>query len=275
MSDVPEELVGFDATLPDPSIPLGSSANIVLQQWLSPFDFYVTLKAFEAPLDDMMRQLQRFYTNRRPVTTKPSIGALVIVWHQADEAFKRAKIIDYSAPRDKFKVHLIDFGGRAICLPKDIYELERSFARLAPLAVHCTLDNDVVLNRPAKELLDVPSAYVTADSAVAAEFIRSASGRAVVSVQVNQANLVDLMVRDRLLVKLPDGMCVGLWCGLVTCRATPKVSWLATHPNYRAAAFLLLSIDRYSHGAPHWTDAHRAHHVNHERNMFPSPILWL
>lgn len=230
VSAVPEELVGFNATLPDPSIPLGSSANVVLQQWLSPFDFYVTLKSFEAPLDDMMRQLQRFYTNRRPVTTKPSVGALVIVWHQADEAFKRAKIVDYSAPRDKFKVHLIDFGGRAICLPTDIYELERSFARLAPLAVHCTFDN-VVLNQPAKELLDAPSAYVTADCAVAAEFVRSASGRAVVSVQVNQANLVDLMVRDKLLVKLPDGMCWSV--GLVAClNAT-------THPIYRAGSHFI------------------------------------
>lgn len=208
-----------------------------------------------------MRQMQRFYGNRKPVTVKPSVGALVIVWHQVDKAFKRGQIIDYSASREKFKVHLIDFGGRLVCPPTDIYELEKSFTRLSPLAIQCTFEN-VLLNRSAKEINDALSEYCPDQSVLSADFIRSMNERTVVSVQVNNKNLMDLMIRDKLLTELPKGMYYYIAAG-----HSIKLSSGLSHDR--------LSSDRYSHGTSYWADHHRGNNVNHELSMLPSPILWL
>lgn len=171
---------------------------------MSPFDFYVTLKSLEVPLADMVRQMQRFYENRKPVQSKPSIGALIIMWHQTDGTFKRGQIVEYSLPRDKYKVYLIDFGGGAICTLTEIFELEKTFIHLSPFAIRCTFDN-VVLNQSLKEAQEALSSYINAKCAVSAEFLRTTSGRTVVSLTVNKNSLKDLMIRDKILTEITKG----------------------------------------------------------------------
>lgn len=154
-------------------------------------------------MDDMMNQMQRFYKSQNAVKSKPCIGALVIVLHQSDQVFKRGKITEYSEIHNKYKVHLIDFGCRAISRLTDIYEVEKSFAQLAPLAIHCTFDN-ILLNSSTEIIKNSIDSYING-KAISADFVRPMSGRTVVCVNVNTTSLQELMIHDKLLTEIPKG----------------------------------------------------------------------
>lgn len=155
-------------------------------------------------MDDMMNQMQRFYKTQNAVKSKPCIGALVIVLHQSDQLFKRGKITEYSEVRDKYKVHLIDFGYRAISRLTDIYEVEKSFTQLSPLAIRCTFDN-ILLNCSTEIIKNSIDSYINGKS-LSADFVRPVSGRTVVRINIDRTSLQELMLRDKLLTEIPKGL---------------------------------------------------------------------
>ncbi|XP_031616520.1 maternal protein tudor isoform X2 [Contarinia nasturtii] len=149
-----EDFVGFNAVLPDAiPVPLNSSTKVNIVDWRSPLEFYVQLKSMDNRCDDMMNQIQRYYKKRATIQTKVPIGALVLVRHKADDIIKRAKVLEYNEPRDKYRVQFIDYGSKCICQTSDMYEIEKSFTILPAMAMRCTFGN-VTLNKSILEIHD-------------------------------------------------------------------------------------------------------------------------
>lgn len=203
------EFVGFNPTLPDPLIPSGAATKVQIVSWDSPFKFNVQLKSVEESCDEMMHQLQQFYNrNASAVTKKLAVGSFVVARHKSDQTFKRGKIVDYNAARNKYKIQSIDYGGTAVYQPGEIFELEKSFIRLAPLAICCTL-KDILLQKSPLEIQQKIDSYFSDKNAgveCECEFGTLKNDQAVVEITINGENLKELMIRDQLIVNLPKGM---------------------------------------------------------------------
>lgn len=201
-----EEFVPFATQLPDPLIPLGSRSQVIVVLWISPHEFYIHLKSHEAEFDEMMKQIQVFYQNRKSTNTRPTIGDTVIV-HQANEnVFKRARIIDYNASLDKYRVQSLDYGDKAICQLSDIYDVEKSFVRLPSLAVWCSLQN-VVVNYSRVEIQEKIDKYIDPTRNIKCDFLSTIGNITYVEMLIDGVSFRDSLIADSTISLLPIGEC--------------------------------------------------------------------
>lgn len=202
-----EDFVGLHPTLPDAiPVPLNSTTKVNIVEWISPMEFYVQLKSMNSKCDDMMFRIQKFYRKRTPIQTKVPIGSLVLVRHKMDDnVIKRAKVVDYNAQREKYRVKFIDFGHKGICQLTDMYELEKSFIQLPEMAICCTF-GDMILNKSAAEIQEKLQPFFNDD---ADEFecnvVDNVNDKLTIELIARGINLKELLIREELLINLPKG----------------------------------------------------------------------
>lgn len=175
-----------------------------LVDWRSPLEFYVQLKSTDAKFDEMMYQIQKYYRKRATVQKKVPIDSLVMVRHKADSVIKRARIVDYNEPRDKYRVQFIDYGAKALCQSTDMFEMEKSFIRLPVLAIRCTL-GDVILNKSVLEVHNKVHNIINNVEDIECTFVGKDHEKNTVDMIVNGKNLKNTLIQDKLLTNLPKG----------------------------------------------------------------------
>lgn len=209
---VSSEFVGFNPKLPETLIPLNSVTKVNIVSWESPFKFHVQLKSLETECDSMVQQLQRFYQGRTPVQKKPPIDSFVVIRHKGDQTFQRGKVMDYNENRNKYKVKSIDFGDICIYQQTDIFELEKSFISLAPLAICCTFEN-VILNKSLAEIKQKIEPYVKEkNNYTECEFVATNNEKTAVEILFKGESFKDTMIRDQLIMRLPGGEQKSKYC---------------------------------------------------------------
>ncbi|XP_053677530.1 maternal protein tudor [Anopheles nili] len=187
-----EEFMPYRSTFPEQIVPLNTKQEVVLSWWYSPEQFYVRMRSDEDKYHDMMKQLQKFYRNKRnqqqhqqqlqlqqqgsPKSTKPSTGSIVVVRHPKHNAFYRGRVLKYNESVQKYKVELIDGGNKLVLSVNDLWLVERRFTNLAPLAIACTLP-DVRLRCEVKELQSRIDAYISNDKQLEATFGERSDGK--------------------------------------------------------------------------------------------------
>lgn len=204
-SVVAEEFVGLHPELPETLIPLGGISKVVMVTWLTPHSFYVQLKSFEEECDAMMKRLQPFYQKRPAITQLVPIGAIVVVRQKSDGAFKRAKIIDYNVELKKYRAQCLDYGNKVLCVQNELFELEKSFTKLPPLAIGCSL-TDVVRTNSREEIIKVIDRYVDASKTMSCEFIETKDSVTFVKFSIDGIDLKTKMLEDGHLSEIPTGM---------------------------------------------------------------------
>lgn len=154
----------------------------------------------------MMKQIQVFYQNRKSTNTRRTIGDTVIV-HQANEnVFKRARIIDYNASLDKYRVQSLDYGDKAICQLSDIYDVEKSFVRLPSLAVWCSLQN-VVVNYSRVEIQEKIDKYIDPTRNIKCDFLSTIGNITYVEMLIDGVSFRDSLIADSTISLFPIGEC--------------------------------------------------------------------
>lgn len=201
------QIFGINFPIESLSVPTNSVSHVNLVTWTSPFEFYVHLKSMEIELDEMMGKIQKFYRSRKPIKSKPPIGAFVIARKSADNDMKRAKIIDYNEHKEKYRVQFIDYGTKSTCSLCDLFEIEHSFTLLPAIAIKCSLKN-VVLNKSVTEIMNKIHLYIgKGDEKIECHFddAKSAEGKVFPKTIVNGRDLSDSMIQDGFLNRLPKG----------------------------------------------------------------------
>lgn len=199
-----EEFVGFDTKLPDTLIPLGSISRVIMVTWLTPHSFHVQLKSFAEECDEMMMRLQDFYQKRPHIVSQVPNDAIVIGRQKSDNAFKRVKIIDYNAALKKYRTQSIDYGNKFICVQNDLFQLEKSFTKLPPLAICCNLI-DIIRNRSREEISHLIDKYLDKTKSMSCEFIETKNDVTSVKFSIAGVDLKTAMINDGLLSELPSG----------------------------------------------------------------------
>lgn len=194
-----EEFVGFNAILPDTiPVPLNSSAKVMLVYWKSPFEFHVQLKSMDDKCIEMMQQIQTYYKKRAPIQKKIPIDSLVLARFKEDRMIKRAKVIDYNASKDKYRVQFIDFGATAVCQLADMYEMEKSFTRLPAMAINCTFQG-VDMKKSAAEVNEKVDQLIGSGDNIECRFIDKDGDTFVVDMMIGGTNLKELLIREQFL----------------------------------------------------------------------------
>lgn len=171
-------------------------------------EFYVQLKSMNSKCDDMMFRIQKYYRKRAPIQNKVPIGSLVLVRHKMDDdVIKRAKVVDYNAQRDKYRVKFIDFGHKGICQLTDMYELERSFIQLPAMAICCTF-GDMILNKSAAEIQEKVQPYFDGVDEFECTVVENLHDKLTIELIAKGTNLNELLIREQLLINLPKGKTV-------------------------------------------------------------------
>lgn len=158
----------------------------------------------------MMKRLQTFYQKRPAITQQPvPIGAVVVVRQKSDSTFKRAKIVDYNADMKKYRAQMIDFGNKVVCAQSELFELEKSFTKLPPLAINCSLIN-VIRNRSREEILNSIDRYVDASKPMSCEFVETNDEVTFVKFSIDGVDLKTRMIEDGHLSEIPAGLCLTI-----------------------------------------------------------------
>lgn len=173
--------------------------------WLTPHLFYVQMKSFEEECDAMMKCLQPFYQKRPAITQQVPIGAIVVVRQKSDSTFKRAKILDYNADLKKYRVQSIDYGNKFLCVQGELFALEKSFTKLPPLAITCSLIN-VFRNNSREEIAKVIDRYLDEGKPMSCEFIEMKDDVTFVKFTIGGMDLKSQMINDGHLTEIPTGL---------------------------------------------------------------------
>lgn len=145
--------VELNPILPKPmQITFESPTKVRVIEWISPMEFYVQLESMEADFHKMMSDIQKNQNENKTIREKVPINSLVLVYEHKDKnLIKRAKVIGYSEKCDSYRVQFIDFGTKYVCKLLNMYELNKQFTVLPPLAICCTFDK-VILNKSIPEI---------------------------------------------------------------------------------------------------------------------------
>lgn len=174
--------------------------------WLTPHLFYVQMKSFEEECDAMMKRLQTFYQKRPAITQQVPIGSIVVVRQKSDGTFKRAKIVDYNPQLLKYRAQSIDYGNKVVCAQNELFELEKSFTKLPPLAISCSLI-DVIRNTSREEILKLIDRYVGPTKSMSCEFVQRQDDVTLVKFSIDGVDLKAKMIEDGQLSEIPTGEC--------------------------------------------------------------------
>ncbi|XP_058824597.1 maternal protein tudor [Topomyia yanbarensis] len=199
--DLVEDYVPYDFSLPEHVIPMNTKVAIKLTWWVSPEEFYVFLKDEEIKYDEMMKQIQKFYKTKTPVSDVPPVGSNVIVRYQKHNTFYRAEVIKYNEALGKFKVELYDCGIKTIVTNADLWKLERRFAKMPKMAIPCTLAN-IKMICEAKELLNKIDTYVSNDRSIECLFHDRVEEKYVCDVETDGADLKMGLMKDNLIAQI-------------------------------------------------------------------------
>lgn len=150
----------------------------------------------------MMIKIQLFYKDRESTKARPNIGDIAIVRHRKDNLFKRAKILNFNSQLDKYRVQFIDFGTKMTCQFDDVYELEKSFTRLVPMAILCSLSN-VVQNLSRDEIEARIDQYINEKQNIQCEFLSTEGDITFVELNIEGRDFKQALVKDALISMLP------------------------------------------------------------------------
>lgn len=178
--------------------------RVTVLLWISPHEFYVQLKSCESDCDEMMNKIQLFYKDRKSTKNRPNIGDIVIVRHRKDNSFKRAKILNFNSVLDKYRVQFIDFGTKSTCQFDDIYDLEKSFIRLSPMAIWCSLQH-VVKNVTREEIEMKIDQYINEKQNIQCVFLSTVGDITFVELNIEGRDFKQALIDDGLMSLLPPG----------------------------------------------------------------------
>lgn len=189
----------------DTLIPLGAISKVVMVTWLTPHSFYVQMRSFEEEFDAMMKRMQPFYQKRPAIVQQVPIGAIVVVRQKSDSTFKRAKIVDYNVDLKKYRAQSIDYGNKMVCVQSELFELEKSFIKLPPLAIGCSLIN-VVRNYSREDILKLIDRYVDVNKSMSCEFVETKDEVTFVKFNIDGMDLKTKMIEDGWLSEIPTSL---------------------------------------------------------------------
>lgn len=153
----------------------------------------------------MMQRLQAFYQKRPIISQQVPIGSIVVARQKSDNTFKRAKVIDYNADLKKYRMQSIDYGNKFLCMQNELFELEKSFIKLPPLAISCSLI-DVIRNHSREETLKLIDRYVDGCKSMSCEFVESNDEVTFVQFSIDGIDLKTKMIEDGNLTEIPSGL---------------------------------------------------------------------
>lgn len=199
---VSEQFVSFTTSLPDPLIPLNARSLVTIVLWVSPHEFYVHLRSHADQFDEMMKQMQLFYKGRASAKQRPAIGNLCIINDRKERTLKRCRVVDFNQQLGKYRVQSLDYGNKIVCEPSDVFDVEKTFTRLPPLAIRCSLPH-IVANYTAAEIVERIDKYIEPTRKIQCEFIMSVDGVTYVELEVDRVNLKQTLVAESIVSLLP------------------------------------------------------------------------
>ncbi|CAL7945702.1 unnamed protein product [Xylocopa violacea] len=119
--------------------------DVIITWFTNPNNFYCQILDNENEFRTMMKEIQKIYLGREPVSYALQVGSPVIAIFSDDGALYRAEVIELN----KLTGHLIqyvDFGNNALVDPRKIYPVEKKLMNLPKQAVQCSLLNIVPQN---------------------------------------------------------------------------------------------------------------------------------
>lgn len=173
--------------------------------WLTPQLFYVQMKSYEEECDAMIERMQSFYAKRPAIAQQVPNGAIVVARQKSSNLLKRAKIVDYNTLLKKYRAKSIDSGESYVCLQGDLFELEKSFTKLPPLATGCRLI-DVIRNHSREDILKAIDRYIEQSKSMSCEFIETIGDVTSVKFNLDGVDLKTKMIDEGHLTHLPTGL---------------------------------------------------------------------
>lgn len=153
----------------------------------------------------MMERLQSFYAKRPAIVQQVPIGAIVVARQKSGNVFKRAKIVDYNTVLKKYRAQSLEFGDTFVCLQGDLFELEKSFTKLPPLASGCGLI-DVIRNHSREDILKTINRYIDQCKSMSCEFVKTIGDVTSVKFSLDSMDLKTKMIEEGFLTHLPTGL---------------------------------------------------------------------
>lgn len=150
-----------------------------------------------------MKNLQKFYKNRPPTKHIPKNGSSIIARYAKDSLFYRARILNSNPDLKKYRVEFIDFGNKSIVTLDNVWEVERQFMKVPRIAISCSLLG-IILNVEQTAIIDKIDLYLTKESSIQCEFIKTENNINYVEVYVNGNNLRESFIKDDLVLSLPE-----------------------------------------------------------------------
>lgn len=198
-----EEFEPFDSQFIEPNIILNKREDIFMSWWTSPNEFFIYYKNVQNNLERLMKDLQKFYKNRPPTKKTPTNGSSIVARYAKDSLFYRARILNSNPDLKKYRVEFIDFGNKSIVTLDNVWEVERQFMKVPRIAISCSLIG-IILNVEQTAIIDKIDLYLTKESAIQCEFLKTENSINYVDVYVNGNNLRESFIKDNLVLSLPD-----------------------------------------------------------------------
>lgn len=206
----PPAVINLDNPAPIPS---------VISYWKSPIEFYVQPRETQDEFLAMMKQVQNDYRNRASddaLLVDATAGTFVV--GRRPEGFYRAQLVpalsDNQGHSSGLDIHYIDNGDRVALQPDTVWPMDRCFGQYARFAVRCCLadvaqlaDNHQIARQvqafaePGKVVQTMLRSKLPASDAVESDTY-------LVDVMAGEESLKQVLIRDGLLVPVPDGQCL-------------------------------------------------------------------
>ncbi|CDW53943.1 TUDOR domain containing protein [Trichuris trichiura] len=118
----------------------GRVYEVTIGNWLSPVEFYVVFHGFEKTLEDLQRDLNKFYADSVALADPSTVGVGAPCCVKVRKKWLRAKVLwSCGSKGDEFHVRLVDSGEPRYVPKEEVRLLSTEFASLPPLAVECEM----------------------------------------------------------------------------------------------------------------------------------------